>query len=175
MCFNLRHLFLIWLVKIPLYNVEIFFFWTQHHFSLTILWVWGFVKVPIRRMYKSFKKNTNWQLCPITPHHFPSCRAGLLGGIIPHVHKTDLSGVPIFTKLLFLLLCLSECLLNFSRFKPLNQRRWHVVNTHKHPLGTRSILVTAVECDWDTVKSSRSVSFTERDGDANNSSNNGNM
>lgn len=106
MCFNLRHLFFIWVVKY-LCTMLRFFFWTQHRFSLTILW--GFVKVPIRGMYKSLTKiqidNS------VLSHHIISRAAGLAsqGRIIPHVHKTDLFGVLTFTKLLFLLSCLSVC------------------------------------------------------------------
>lgn len=90
MCFNLRHLFFIRLVKIP--SVQCLdFFSTPRHFSLTILWVWEILQVPIHWMYKSLKKNTNWQLCPITPHHSPGRRAKFSGEIILHVHKTALS------------------------------------------------------------------------------------
>lgn len=47
----------------------------------------------------------------VLSHHIISRAAGLAsqGRIIPHVHKTDLFGVLTFTKLLFLLSCLSVC------------------------------------------------------------------
>lgn len=88
MCFNLRHLFFIWLVKIR--SVQCLDF-----FLLSVIFIWPsfeFEKFSKSQYIECINhyKNTNWQLRPVTPHHSPSCKAKFSRESIPRVHKTAL-------------------------------------------------------------------------------------